>query len=110
MKRFDIEFTKGQSILLEYPQCSESIVSMEAQAKKRKIDDDFYDLTNFYSISGDLDNTLILNILDSAFMDDWEQWWYDIRIIDTDGKISYPFYGLIYKNGGHPPRRDADLP
>lgn len=107
--REDIEFTKGQSIYYEYPTCYKSIASFVVEAKKKLVSAP-YDITDFFSISGDDNDIFILDILDSSFMDDWDQWMYDIRAVDSSGNVVYPFYGLIYKKGGISPKRDRDLP
>lgn len=110
MERLDIEITSDESFYFEYPSAEKTIVSILVNAKKRHYHGDVVDISEYFSISGDIDDLIIADIQDTSFMEDWDQWAYDIRAVDSDGNVFYPFYGLIYQKGGIKPRRDSDLP
>lgn len=97
MERIDIAINPGETISIQYPSCERSIDSLVVKAKKRMLQmgTDFT-LTPFFSITGDNSDIIILQIPDTSFMGDWNQWGYDIKAVDTDGLIFYPYYGLIY--------------
>ena len=98
MERLDIAFIPGETISIEYPPCGRSIVSLEVHVKKRVLQNaEDYDMSNLFSVIGDIDDVIVLQIADSSFMQNWDQWSYDIMATDSDGLIFYPFYGLIYR-------------
>lgn len=98
MERIDIAFIAGESISIQYPPCGRGISELVVHVKKRVLQPvEDQDISNLFSITGDGNDIIVLQVSDSSFMQNWDQWSYDIMATDSDGLIFYPFYGLIYR-------------
>lgn len=106
MLRMDICFIAGETISIEYPSCGRSIDSIVCHVKKRALQPtESYDMSGMFSVIGDTNDIIVLQVADSSFMYQWDQWVYDIRATDADGNTFFPFYGMIYHRD-HRARRD----
>lgn len=98
-ERYDIYFVVGESIDEDFPSLEVDLTTYTAtlHVKETYLDDsETADLSA--SVTMDASGVINLSIADTSAMD-WDQYIYDIKLVDGSGDISYPFYGLISRIG-----------